>query len=170
MHRSRLALSSFATVALLLATQADPAAATGRTQPWVSRVSATTHWVTDTVGDRMSWYVFDVTLYVRDLKSGPYTDCVTVTYSDGTRYPDSGIAFPRTKDGAEVATWLQFGPIPAGVTSVTVTAQVMRMGGRDCCRPVGNKRTISATLPTPPPLPPAPSEPQLVFDVTFPTP
>lgn len=65
---------------------------------------------------------------------------------------------------------LQAGEIPAGVTALAVTAQVMRIGVKGCCTAVGTLRTVEATLPVRPAPPPALSEPQLVFDVTFATP
>jgi hypothetical protein len=46
----------------------------------------------------------------------------------------------------------------------------MRLGAKGCCTPVGVERLVEATLPVRPPAPPAPSEPQLVFDITFPAP
>lgn len=167
MRRTRAFISSLAMLSLLMVTLAAPVEA-ARPEPWVTRLVATTGWVTDTEGGQ-SWYVLWIDAYARDAHWRQHVVCVKVTYSDGSRLVNEG-SFPRVARGAEASTWLQFGAIPEGVTAITVTAQMMRIGARGCCMPVGTLRTVEATLPVRPTPPPALSDPQIVFDVSFPAP
>jgi hypothetical protein len=168
MRRLRLMAAGLAVTALLTVTTA-PALAARPPDPSVTRLVATALWVTDSDQDK-HYYVLWMDLYAQGTRSGQHTECVTVTYPDGTQVAESWYAFPRSQRGSEVMLWLQFGEIPEGVTSLRVTAQVMRIGARNCCTPVGTQRAVEAQLPVRPAPPPAPSVPQVVFDVTFTTP
>jgi hypothetical protein len=168
MRSLRLVAASLAVAALLAATAA-PALAARPPDPSVTRLVATARWVTDSFsGDHH--YVLWMDLYAQGVRPAQHTECVTVTYPDGTKVAESGYAFPRSHRGAEVMLWLQLGEIPEGVTSLHVTAQVMRIGARGCCTPVGTQRVVEAQLPVRPAPPPAPSQPQVIFDVTFTSP
>jgi hypothetical protein len=168
MRSLRLVAASLAVTALLSVTGA-PALAARPPDPSVTRLVATARWVTDSDQDK-HYYVLWLDLYAQGIRPAQHTQCITVTYPDGTKVAESGYAFPRSRRGAEVMLWLQLGEIPEGVTSLRVTAQVMRIGARDCCTPVGTQRVVEAQLPVRPAPPPAPSEPQVIFDVTFTSP
>jgi hypothetical protein len=167
MRSLRLVVASLAVTALLAATAA-PALAARPPDPSVTRLVATARWVTSTEDEH--FYVLWVDLYAQGTRPAQHTQCVTVTFPDGTKMVESGYAFPRSRRGAEVMLWLQVGQIPEGVTALRVTAQVMRIGARDCCTPVGTQRVVEAQLPVRPAPPPAPSQPQVIFDVTFTSP
>ncbi|MBP1704402.1 MAG: hypothetical protein H6Q36_141 [Chloroflexi bacterium] len=155
------------TAALLAAVSLPSSAVAARpAEPYLTRLTGTARWVTDT-GSSKSYYILEGTLYARNVNPRQDTHCVTVTYPDGTRYADSGGAFPRADRGAEVSVGLWLGEIPLTASSVTVTAQMMRIGSRGCCTPVGPQRVFSSPLPTPPAPPPATSQPIVVFDVMF---
>jgi hypothetical protein len=153
--------------AVLLAVVSLPggAAAAKPADPYVSRVTGTARWLTDSDGGS-SYYVLWVTLYARNVTTGN-TECVTVTYPDGTRNASSGTTFPRVARGAEASVDLQLLEIPLTASRVTVTAQVMRLSAKGCCIPVGTKRVFTQDLPEPPPPPPAVSAPVPVFDVRY---
>jgi len=168
MRRLRLLAAGLAVTALLSVTAA-PTLAARPPDPSVTRLVATARWVTNTEQDAHH-YVLWMDVYAQGTRWAQHTQCVTVTYPDGTRVAESGYAFPRSQRGAEVMLSLQFGGIPEEVTSLRVTAQVMRIGARNCCTPVGTQRVVEAQLPVRPAPPPAPSAPQVVFDVTFTTP
>jgi hypothetical protein len=167
MRRSRWIVTVLTVLSLLSVVPAAPAEA-ARPDPWVSRLTATARWVTDTDGSR-SYYVLWMDAYARNLRPRQYIVCVKVTYPDGTRVALEGY-FGDVNPRTEAVARLQAGEVPEGVTALTVTAQVMRIGMKGCCTAVGALRTVEATLPVRPAPPPAISEPQLVFDVPFATP
>jgi hypothetical protein len=144
-----------------------PADAARPVDPQVSRLVGTVHWVTDSYPPHTSWYMFDVTIYAKNVKPND-TMCVKVTWPGQDRIAESGYAFPRVTRGGETSVLLPFGAIPDGAAFVDVTAQLMRLGSRDCCIPVGAERAVSAALPSPRPA--VGSSPVVVFDETYPTP
>lgn len=169
MRRPRVLVASLAVAALVLAGSVAPALAARPPAPYVSRITASALWVTDTVPPYTSWYVLQARAYGRYMNPMRDLLCVVVTYSDGTRIPMEGYV-PRVRRGTDAEAELQFGEIPTGVTSLVVSVRVMRIGPKDCCTQVGPERIVEAVLPVRPAPPPAPSEPQVLFDVSFPAP
>jgi hypothetical protein len=167
MRRSRRLLATLIILSVLSVLLAVPAEA-ARPDPFISRLTATTRWITDSEGGR-SYYVLWLDVYARNIRPQQYLVCAKALYADGTTIADQG-GFPRVRAGTETVAWLQLLEVPDGAATLTVTAQLMRLGARGCCTPTGALRTVEASLPARPPAPPATSDPQVVFDISYPAP
>ena len=157
MPRSRPITSSLVIVVLLVLSLGTPVEAGKPRDPYVSRMTGSAGWITS------NDYVMVATVYVRNA-SRRNTLGYRVTWSDGSGSAEGGLALPPAGPSGESMLTFSLGPIPEGASSVTFAAQVQRPGPGGCCAQASPAASVTAALPAPPP---APTEWQVVFDVTF---